>query len=187
MLRLPFVLVAAVAVVACAESTPAPPSAPPTASSSGEAPPSPSNNYGMPSSPPPDIQLSSENGTAMVDFGEVLVSSPTVQEKRVTPGLTAGDYPADARGVAEKQILPKVFKCYTQALGLEGKQAGQGRVHLVLQVAPAGDVTGVEVASNSGLSPKVAECTSAAAKTAHFMSTSQGGTVKIPFIFAVQR
>jgi hypothetical protein len=129
---------------------------------------------GLPSlSPHQTSTVSSTAGTAVpvVPTGEV----------HYTPPLISAPI-ADAEAVIRTKLHPRAKRCYQQGLDLNPTQ--EGRLVIVMQVAPNGEVDLVRVESNAGLSAKVAGCIAGAARSVTFAAPGGGGSlVRVPFVF----
>jgi hypothetical protein len=95
-------------------------------------------------------------------------TSPVIPTVRITN--------AD-RVVAE--LRPKFRKCYTDGLGKDPSQ--QGSIVVRAKIAPTGEVAGVTIQSNTGLSADVASCIAKRVQNAQFDAPGgTGSTLDIP-------
>lgn len=75
--------------------------------------------------------------------------------------------------------------CYQQ--GLASDPSMSGKVLISAKVGPNGEVSSADIASNSGLSPTVAQCIAGVVKRATFSAPGGGGsTLQIPVTFVQQ-
>jgi hypothetical protein len=75
--------------------------------------------------------------------------------------------------------------CYQQ--GLASDPSMSGKVLISAKVGPNGEVSSADIASNSGLSPTVAQCIASVVKRATFSAPGGGGsTLQIPVTFVQQ-
>ncbi|MBV8956853.1 MAG: AgmX/PglI C-terminal domain-containing protein, partial [Solirubrobacterales bacterium] len=77
-------------------------------------------------------------------------------------------------------IRPAATKCYEQRAASD---PNEGRLFLLLKIAPSGDVATATVTSNTGLSEDVARCIVDAAGRAHFAPGASGSQMSVPFHF----
>jgi hypothetical protein len=98
---------------------------------------------------------------------------PTVMTLPPTAPGTVSD--AD---VVVARLRPRFRKCYQD--GLSGDPTMHGKVVLAAHVGANGEVSSVDVASNSGLSQGVASCLQAALGRAEFKSNGAPATIRVP-------
>jgi TonB family protein len=124
------------------------------------------------------------------DTGAVATSAGTAA-KVVPVGVVSAEASSmsvpvnNAEAVIRTQITPRAKMCYTK--GLEVDPSQNGRIVILIKVAPNGEVDNASVANNSGLSPSVASCILRAVKNAKF--DAPGGTgsqISVPFSFLKQ-
>lgn len=104
----------------------------------------------------------------------------------VTSGGVSASVPvSNAEAVIRGQIAGAARACYNRGLQTNPNQSG--RVVILIQVGPSGEVQSASVASNSGLDPSVASCIASAARRARFDAPGGGGsTLSAPFNFVKQ-
>jgi hypothetical protein len=85
--------------------------------------------------------------------------------------------------VIRTQIFPRARRCYQHGLDHDPNQ--QGKVILSIKVDPSGEVGGVTIAANTGLTADVTSCIADAARAAEF-GKNPGGAVQVPFNFVRQ-
>ena len=115
-------------------------------------------------------------------------TSPPAQVSNAVPSAATPPAPLDAGGpVADAEqviarLRPAFKSCYNRGLTEDPSMAG--RIVVVVQVAPSGDVVNVTKDSGSGLSADVESCIMK--KTAHAtFSAGPGGTLKVPVTFVM--
>jgi hypothetical protein len=92
---------------------------------------------------------------------------------------------SNAEAIIRSQIQPGAKRCYQK--GLEVDPSQNGRVVIMIKVAPSGEVDTASVASNSGLSAQVASCIVGVARRAKFDAPgASGSTISVPFSFLKQ-
>jgi hypothetical protein len=90
-----------------------------------------------------------------------------------------------AETVIRGQINPAARSCYEN--DPDSKSRRPGRLVILIQVTPAGEIDSVSVSSNIGLSPSVASCITSAASAAKFAAPgANGATVRAAFTFPGQ-
>jgi Ca-activated chloride channel family protein len=93
-------------------------------------------------------------------------------------GTTASVPISDADRVVAG-LRPRFRQCYQ--VGLNSDPSMSGKIVVTAKVAPSGEVSGADVASNTGLSPTVANCMAGVVKRAQFNAPGgAGSTLKIP-------
>jgi hypothetical protein len=104
----------------------------------------------------------------------------------VQAGSTSMSVPvANAEAVIRMQIQPGAKRCYQK--GLESDPSQNGKLVIMIKLAPSGEVDSATVATNSGLSPQVASCIAAVARRAKFDAPgASGSTLSVPFSFLKQ-
>jgi outer membrane biosynthesis protein TonB len=121
--------------------------------------------------------MSSTAGTAQ------RVAPAPLDVKYTAPWISAPI--SDAEAVIRTKIHPRARLCYQK--GLDADPTQEGRVEILIQVAPNGEVASVSVVSNAGLSSDVAKCITAAAHGVTFAApgagSGSGSMVRVPFIF----
>jgi hypothetical protein len=100
-------------------------------------------------------------------------------------GSTATVPVSNAEAVIRSQIHPGAKRCYQQ--GLESDPTQSGRLVVVMQVEPSGEVDSASVSSNSGLSASVANCIQKVAGRVKFAAPgASGSSISVPFTFVRQ-
>lgn len=100
-----------------------------------------------------------------VQLGKVSASVPVPDADRVVAGLR-----------------PRFRQCYR--VGRASDPVMSGKLVLVLEVAPEGEVSEVKVPSNAGIAPGVAECAMGVARRATFSAPKgKGSTLTLPLTF----
>ncbi len=83
------------------------------------------------------------------------------------------------------ELRPKFRKCYTDGLAKDSSQ--QGALTVRVKIAPTGEVAGVTIQSNTGLSPEVAACVSKRLQNAQFDAPGgTGSNLDVPVKFVHQ-
>ena len=84
-----------------------------------------------------------------------------------------------------RALRPGFRHCYMQGLDADGAMGG--KVVLVAQIAPNGEVSGIEVQSNTGLSSKVVQCLARKVQGAQFeRAGANGSKLAIPITLVQQ-
>lgn len=103
------------------------------------------------------------------------------QPERVAASVPISDVDRVVAG-----LRPKFKSCYQKGLARDPNMAG--RVVLATKVAPTGEVGKVDIASNTGLSPEVANCIAGALRDANFAAPGgNGSTIQVPVTFVQQK
>ena len=83
------------------------------------------------------------------------------------------------------ELRPKFRKCYMDGLAKDSTQ--QGALTVRVKIAPTGEVAGVTIQSNTGLSPEVAACVSKRLQNAQFDAPGGAGSnLDVPVKFVHQ-
>jgi hypothetical protein len=82
-------------------------------------------------------------------------------------------------------LRPAFRRCYNQ--GLDSDPGMGGKVVLIAQIAPNGEVSSAEVQTNTGLSPKVVQCLASRVRGAQFERTGPSGSKLVIPITLVQQ
>jgi hypothetical protein len=87
---------------------------------------------------------------------------------------------SDAEHTVRTQIWPGVRRCYQLALRADPTE--HGRIVILIRVEPSGAVGDASIASNAGLSERLATCAAAVAREARFPPPGPGGAkIALPF------
>ena len=100
-------------------------------------------------------------------------------------GATSSVPVANSEAIIRSQIFPGAKRCYQK--GLESDPTQAGKVIIMINVAPSGEVDSASVASNTGLSASVASCIVSVSRRAKFDAPgANGSTLSVPFNFVKQ-
>jgi hypothetical protein len=100
-------------------------------------------------------------------------------------GATASVPVTNSEAIIRSQIFPGAKRCYQK--GLESDPTQAGKVIIMINVAPSGEVDSASVASNTGLSSSVASCIISVARRAKFDAPGANGSkISVPFNFVKQ-
>jgi hypothetical protein len=113
------------------------------------------------------------------DSSQQLISGGGSDASGVSPGPVSVRHP---EAVIRSQIFPGAKQCYRQGLKSNGRQ--EGKLVLLLRLAPNGNVDVATVRVNTGLSDDVVDCIIEVARSAKFEPPSPNDSqISIPFNF----
>jgi hypothetical protein len=122
-------------------------------------------------------------GTGAGAGAERVVKGPTGDAQI---GGTSASVPVSGADRVVAGLRPKFKRCYEA--GLAQDPGMSGKVVISAKIGPNGEVSGADVASNSGLSPSVAACIAGHVKRATFDAPGgSGSTLNIPVTFVQQK
>jgi hypothetical protein len=99
------------------------------------------------------------------------------------PSMTAPV--ANAEAVIVAQIQPGARRCYQR--GLDADPTQSGKLSLLIKIAPSGEVDGVTVTGNTGLSAQVVSCIQLVVRRARFDAPgANGSSLSVPLSFLRQ-
>lgn len=123
------------------------------------------------------------SGTGAGAGAERVVKGPTGDAQI---GGTSASVPVSGADRVVAGLRPKFKRCYEA--GLAQDPGMSGKVVISAKIGPNGEVSGADVASNSGLSPSVAACIAGHVKRATFDAPGgTGSTLNIPVTFVQQK
>ncbi|MBX3227221.1 MAG: AgmX/PglI C-terminal domain-containing protein [Labilithrix sp.] len=115
--------------------------------------------------------------------GERKVEGPKAADPQF--GGTSATVPVSGADRVIAGLRPRFKQCYQ--VGLNSDPNMSGKVVISAKVGPNGEVSSADIASNSGLSPSVANCIAGHVKRAQFDPPGGGGsTLQIPVTFVQQ-
>lgn len=123
-----------------------------------------------------------QRGTSNTSAGpETVVAGPT--------GIATVGAPIPSGTVSDADVVVANMRgrfrsCYQTGLG--GDPTMSGKVLIAARIAPNGEVSSAEIASNTGLSQGVAQCIANVVKRATFKGNGTGAMLQIPVTFVQQ-